>query len=556
MFAFFLKILFCLFLAAALGFVLAWLLRGLAMGRLREQHGRLTSDLAARESQLTAAQGQMQESRNQAKVLEHDLSVSRNRGKEFELALQGEQQRSTKLADDVRHERERFLALENIAKRRAADLETAHVQLANTTRDKDFEIVRLSSQLAPLVALPAALSARDGEIKALQSRIDELASLSDRQESESVTQLASFEAKVRVSDDELSRRSARVAELERIVAAEQSRLAELDSIAQARAGQIASLQGESMAIQNRLSTLGDSKDGEVRALQAKLNEATLALRQRELELAGARKQLETELTSLRGRSDADLSQFKSRIASLSSDLQGRDSSLSTVRVELDAARKTLESRSSLLRDLETKHAASGETLKAKDAELARLRAQVSLLTPLSTKQTTLESDLSASRERVGALESELACLTDERKNAEWQYQQSASTLEQQLRDSVAARGMLEKELDKARSVPAASSKRTPRQFAGAPPLIDDLKHIYGVGPVLEKMLHALGVYQFIQVATWKADDIAFFDARLHDFHGRIEREHWVRSAQEEHYKKYGEWLGEGAPVVTMPETNR
>ena len=164
--------------------------------------------------------------------------------------------------------------------------------------------------------------------------------------------------------------------------------------------------------------------------------------------------------------------------------------------------------------------------------------------------------MSASRERVGALESELARLTDERKNAEWQYQQSASTLEQQLRDSVAARGMLEKELDKARSVPAASSKRTPRQFASAPPLIDDLKHIYGVGPVLEKMLHALGVYQFIQVATWKADDIAFFDARLHDFHGRIEREHWVRSAQEEHYKKYGEWLGEGAPVFTMPEANR
>ena len=143
MFAFFLKILFCLFLAATLGFFLAWLLRGLAMARLREQHGRLGSDLAARESQLTMAQGQAQESRDKSKALEHDLIVASNRSKEFELALHGEQRRSTKLADDVRHERERFLALENIAKRRAADLETAHVQLSNTTRDKDFEIVRL-----------------------------------------------------------------------------------------------------------------------------------------------------------------------------------------------------------------------------------------------------------------------------------------------------------------------------------------------------------------------------------------------------------------------------
>ena len=303
MFAFFLKILFCLFLAATLGFFLAWLLRGLAMARLREQHGRLGSDLAARESQLKMAQGQAQESRDKSKALEHDLIVASNRSKEFELALQGEQQRSTKLADDVRHERERFLALENIAKRRAADLETAHVQLSNTTRDKDFEIVRLSSQLAPLVALPAALSARELEIRSLQARVDELASAHHLKETESASRLQGLESKVRLADDELFRRANRIAELERIVAAEQSRLAELETVAQTRAGQIVSLQGESKAIADRLDSLGDHKDGEVRALQAKLNEATLALRQREQELAAARKQVEGELASLRGRSD-------------------------------------------------------------------------------------------------------------------------------------------------------------------------------------------------------------------------------------------------------------
>jgi predicted flap endonuclease-1-like 5' DNA nuclease len=83
---------------------------------------------------------------------------------------------------------------------------------------------------------------------------------------------------------------------------------------------------------------------------------------------------------------------------------------------------------------------------------------------------------------------------------------------------------------------------------------DDLKRIYGVGPVLEKMLHRNGVHWFKQVAQWDANDIAKMDAKLEGFQGRIVRENWVRSAIEEHYKKYKVWLGEGEPKITMPET--
>lgn len=59
---------------------------------------------------------------------------------------------------------------------------------------------------------------------------------------------------------------------------------------------------------------------------------------------------------------------------------------------------------------------------------------------------------------------------------------------------------------------------------------DDLKKISGVGPVLEAMLHELGVYYFWQVSDWTPEDIAFVDARLTAFKGRIERDNWVSQA--------------------------
>jgi predicted flap endonuclease-1-like 5' DNA nuclease len=83
---------------------------------------------------------------------------------------------------------------------------------------------------------------------------------------------------------------------------------------------------------------------------------------------------------------------------------------------------------------------------------------------------------------------------------------------------------------------------------------DDLKNIFGVGPVLEKLLNEQGVFCFDQIAKWTKADIEKFERQLPNFAGRITRENWVRSAIEEHYKKYKKWLGEGSPTVSIPET--
>lgn len=81
-----------------------------------------------------------------------------------------------------------------------------------------------------------------------------------------------------------------------------------------------------------------------------------------------------------------------------------------------------------------------------------------------------------------------------------------------------------------------------------PPLLDgpnapdDLKLIVGVGPVLERMLHQLGITTYRQIARWTDHDIDEFDAKLAEFPGRIRRDSWVVQARALHQSKFGEAL--------------
>ena len=71
---------------------------------------------------------------------------------------------------------------------------------------------------------------------------------------------------------------------------------------------------------------------------------------------------------------------------------------------------------------------------------------------------------------------------------------------------------------------------------GAP---DDLKLIVGVGPVLERMLHQLGITTYRQIARWSERDVDDYDAKLTEFPGRIRRDGWVTQARSLHQSKYG-----------------
>ena len=77
--------------------------------------------------------------------------------------------------------------------------------------------------------------------------------------------------------------------------------------------------------------------------------------------------------------------------------------------------------------------------------------------------------------------------------------------------------------------PSLESRDRPAGIA-RPARPDDLQLISGVGPRNEAILHELGIFTFAQVAAWKKAERDWVDAYL-NFHGRIEREDWVRQAK-------------------------
>lgn len=60
---------------------------------------------------------------------------------------------------------------------------------------------------------------------------------------------------------------------------------------------------------------------------------------------------------------------------------------------------------------------------------------------------------------------------------------------------------------------------------------DNLKEIKGIGPKLEMLCHSLGVYHFDQIAGWGAQEVAWMDANLKGFRGRVSRDDWVGQAK-------------------------
>ena len=76
-----------------------------------------------------------------------------------------------------------------------------------------------------------------------------------------------------------------------------------------------------------------------------------------------------------------------------------------------------------------------------------------------------------------------------------------------------------------------AAKAPAKAKAAATDGADDLTRISGVGPVIVKKLHALGVTTFAQIAAWTPEDVADMDDKL-SFKGRIDRDDWLAQAAE------------------------
>ena len=80
-------------------------------------------------------------------------------------------------------------------------------------------------------------------------------------------------------------------------------------------------------------------------------------------------------------------------------------------------------------------------------------------------------------------------------------------------------------------VPAGEDTRPAGLSAAREGKADDLKLILGIGPKLEALCHRLGFYHFDQIAGWSTNEIAWVDANLEGFKGRVTRDNWVAQAK-------------------------
>ena len=79
--------------------------------------------------------------------------------------------------------------------------------------------------------------------------------------------------------------------------------------------------------------------------------------------------------------------------------------------------------------------------------------------------------------------------------------------------------------------PVASGAGPARLAAPRDGKADNLKEIEGVGPAMEKLVNEMGFFHFDQIAGWSDADVAWVDANLKGFKGRVTRDRWVAQAK-------------------------
>ena len=82
------------------------------------------------------------------------------------------------------------------------------------------------------------------------------------------------------------------------------------------------------------------------------------------------------------------------------------------------------------------------------------------------------------------------------------------------------------------AVAAAGAGTKPKALSGPRGgKADNLKDIEGIGPVLEKLCHDMGIFHFDQIAGWGPGEVAWMNGNLKGFKGRVGRDKWVAQAR-------------------------
>jgi predicted flap endonuclease-1-like 5' DNA nuclease len=388
------------------------------------------------------------------------------------------------------------------AEKALEDSRTQQAKISSLLDQHTTEIKTLSQELT---VKGQSLSQRDASLKQLQTRIAEL----ELQQSSS-------------QDMGGSERDGLLAQLQTI-SAENSTLREEAAATTTKLASAVAAGAEVATLRARVADL----EPKLAATDAELGKLKLYVSEMEPKLTafalenGKLKSQVSELTpklAMAAAAGAEVIALKAQVAQLEpqvSKFQTSDTELSTLRGQLADLQQRLQAFAVENQNLK-------DQLVERDTQIPAMGSEVSLL---KSNSDDLESKLA----QVQATDSELV-----EQIHVWEARYSTTVAQKDA------------ELSQCRSRVAELEQhgrpQTMQQQASPKVERDDLKKIYGIGPVLEKRLNDLGVYFFREIAMWTKEDILRYEEHLKEFRDRIERDHWVEGASEAHFKKYGERL--------------
>lgn len=155
-----------------------------------------------------------------------------------------------------------------------------------------------------------------------------------------------------------------------------------------------------------------------------------------------------------------------------------------------------------------------ESIERRDA----LRQQLERLIARSRK---LAADAARDREHVAALEHDLDT-----------WRRKLPPLMARYRDKSRRAKELEARLRRLGESPGVQPGNITAGTRPSGPPAEDLQRIRGIGPALERKLHAMGIYRLDQIAEFDAEDVERVGQHLGAFARRIDRDGWVAQARE------------------------
>lgn len=297
-----------------------------------------------------------------------------------------------------------------------------------------------------------------------------------------------------------------------------------------------------------------ARDVQIRQLEADAAE-------HKRKLAGLRQRL-TAATDTAGNEAARaelLTERDSQIRQLQAEISARDASISKLQQQIDSAQREAVARSDgQTREQERRIENLESVIAARDDTIAELRRELSAIQRDDVAELA-GGPPSAGRgshdEMLRAAIAESEQLQQQYRSVSEQLAQRESELEAMRQELEAAgAGVGENEHAGAspgrrRSVrkkrrPAARSRSAGERIAVLLTRPDDghrdnLQEIRGIGPALEKTLHAIGIHHFHQIAQFDAADVGRVAREIGRFGNRIVRDDWVGQARVLHRKYHG-----------------